>query len=83
MTDRKGGRRSVLGVELKRAKKTYFVEQDKSRDSLCSLAHNLRETRFRLLKSEIYCLQNSRFKPYSARIGRKIKDTFQVAYKRI
>ena len=42
-TDRKVGRRPVWGVEPKRAKKTYFVEQDKSRDSLCSLAHNLRE----------------------------------------
>ena len=41
--DRKGGRCPVWGVEQKRAKKTYFVEQDKSRDSLCSLAHNLRE----------------------------------------
>ena len=43
MTDRKDGARPVWGVEPKRAKKTYFVEQDKSRDSLCSLAHNLRE----------------------------------------
>ena len=42
-TDRKDGRRPVWGVEPKRAKKTYFVEQDKSRDPLYSLAHNLRE----------------------------------------
>ena len=43
-TDRKDGRRPVWGVEPKRAKKTYFIEQDKRRDSLCSLAHNLRES---------------------------------------
>ena len=58
------------------AKKTYFFEQDKKRDSLYSLAYLLREggipaftlqsrllvtgrrdTRFRLFRDEIYCLE--------------------------
>ena len=85
-TDRKDGDRPVWGVEPKRAKKTYFVEQDKSRDSLCSLAHNLREGGIPasvFWRVKFNCFQNSRFNPCSARIGREIKDTFQVAYKRI
>lgn len=42
-----------------------------------------RDTRFRLLKGEIYSLQKRCFKPYIARIGQEIKVVFPVVYKRI
>ena len=42
-----------------------------------------RDTRFRLLKGEIYSLQKCHCKSYIARIGQEIKELFPVVYKRI
>lgn len=85
MTDNLGLLRGEVKPNENEAKRPILWNRIRSETQTESHLHltGRRDTRFRLLKSEIYGLKNSRFKPCSARVGREIKDIFQVAYKRI
>lgn len=75
MTDNLGLLRGEVKPNENEAKRPILWNRIRSETQTESHLHltGRRDTRFRLLKSEIYGLQNCRFKPCSARVGRESK----------